>query len=103
MDGADKFEAMQDENIKMKMDKIKSRHRFKDISGGYEELYALSGDSDSDDEDLPEGVEFDDDDDEQNYEEEDDGDVRAWGNKKKHFYGGNPNDPKNQSETVDEN
>ena len=31
------------------------------------------------------------------YEEEDDGDVRAWGNKKKHFYGGNPNDPKNQN------
>ena len=33
-----------------------------DVSGGVEELYALSGDSDSDDENLPEGVEFDDDD-----------------------------------------
>ena len=26
---------------------------------------------------------------------EEDEDVRAWGNKKKHFYGGNPNDPRN--------
>merc|ERR1712180_19994 len=99
LEGADAFEAMQDDKIKLKMDKIQSRHKFRDTSGGYEELYALSGDSDSDEEDLPEGVEFDDDDG-QTYEEED---VRAWGNKKKHFYGGNPNDPKHQTDNVDEN
>ena len=62
LEGADAFEAMQDDKIKLKMDKIQSRHKFRDTSGGYEELYALSGDSDSDEEDLPEGVEFDDDD-----------------------------------------
>jgi len=92
MDGADAFEAMQDAKNNLKMGQIKSRHKIPDVSGGVEELYALSGDSDSDDENLPEGVEFDDDD-EQTYEEEED--VRAWGNKKKHFYGGNPNDPRN--------
>ena len=63
LEGADAFEAMQDENIKLKMDKVQGRNKFRDTSGGYQELYALSGDSDSEDEDLPEGVEFDDDDD----------------------------------------
>merc|ERR1712008_486379 len=87
MDGADAYEAMQDAKNNLKMGQIKSRHKIPDVSGGVEELYALSGDSDSDDdENLPEGVEFDDD------EEQD---VRAWGNKKKHFYDGNPNDPRN--------
>jgi hypothetical protein len=46
----------------LKMGQIKSRHKIPDVSGGVEELYALSGDSDTDDENLPEGVEFDDDD-----------------------------------------
>ena len=62
MDGADAFEAMQDAKNNLKMGQIKSRHKIPDVSGGVEELYALSGDSDSDDENLPEGVEFDDDD-----------------------------------------
>ena len=63
LEGADAFEAMQDENIKLKMDKVQGRNKFRDTSGGYQELFALSGDSDSDDEDLPEGVEYDDDED----------------------------------------
>ena len=95
LEGADAYEAVQDEKIQLKMDKLQNRNKLKDASGGFEELYALSGDSDSEMEEV-EGVEFAD---EENDEESD---VRAWGNKKKHFYGGNPSDKRYGEERKDE-
>ena len=97
LEGADAYEAMQDEKISSKMSKLKNRNKFPDVSGGVDELYALSGDSDSDDFDAEEGIEFADGD------EENEDDVRAWGNKKKHFYGGNPNDKYQNNDKVDKN
>ena len=99
-DAADQFEANQDARIKSKMEKIHTRNKSRDVSGGYEELYALSGDSDDDEDMENEGIEFADGDDDE------EADVRAWGNKKKHFYGGNPNETKQrfdpQNDELDE-
>ena len=45
LEGADAFEADQDVAILNQMSKIQGRNRFKDNSGGVEELYALSGET----------------------------------------------------------
>ena len=48
MDDADEYEAMQDSRIMSKLSAMSKKHNVQDVSGGFEELYALSGDSDSD-------------------------------------------------------
>merc|ERR1712062_478770 len=87
LEGADAYEADQDEQILSKMNRIHSNKISQKMStndGNIEELFALSGDSDSDD------------DDNQFYTggNSDIEDARAWGSKKKHFYGVNPNEKK---------
>ena len=95
LEGADAYEAEQDQRIMSQMSRVKGKYKPKDVSGGIDELYAMSGDSDSDDDDDNQfyggGAE-----DESDFEEaeENEEDVRAWGGKKKHFYGGNPNETK---------
>ena len=49
LEGADAYEAFQDEEILSKMSRIQGKYKPKDVSGGIDELYAISGDSDSDD------------------------------------------------------
>ena len=51
LEGADAYEAVQDEEILSKMSRIQGKFKPKDVSGGIDELYAMSGDSDSDDDD----------------------------------------------------
>ncbi len=101
LEGADAYEAEQDEQILQNVKKLTGRNRLKDASGGIDELYALDGDDTSSDEDMA-GVEFDEDDHDFGDDQGDnDDDVRAWGGKKKHFYGGNPNDAQNKMSAKD--
>jgi len=105
LEGADAYEADQDEQILSKMNRIHSNKISQKMStndGNIEELFALSGDSDSDDDDnqFYTGGNSDIDDDQDNVENEED--ARAWGSKKKHFYGGNPNEKKKSREKTKE-
>ena len=96
-DDKDAYEADQDQEMMAKLRSIQSRNKRKDVSGGIDEMYALSGDSDSSDDEYVEQIEF-----TETNEVEDTDDVRAWGKKKKHFYGGNPNDYRNEEVADDE-
>ena len=105
LEGADAYEADQDEQILSKMNRIHSNKISQKMStndGNIEELFALSGDSDSDDDDnqFYTGGNSDIDDDQEDVENEED--ARAWGSKKKHFYGGNPNEKKKSREKTKE-
>ena len=95
-DEKDAYEAQQDDIMMNKLSAIQSRNKRRDVSGGIDEMYALSGDSDSsDDEDGQ--AEF-----METRDDEDTDEVRAWGKKKKHFYGGNPNDNRHEELADDE-
>ena len=99
-DDKDSYEDALDRDMMSKLESLQGRNKRHDVSGGIEEMYALSGDSDSD-EDDDQQVEFMD----TEQGEENDDDVRAWGKKKKHFYGGNPNDTRREDledEELDE-
>ena len=104
LEGADAYEADQDDQILSKMNRIHSNKISQNMSvndGNIEELFALSGDSDSDDDDnqfyTGGNSDIDDDQDVENEE-----DASAWGSKKKHFYGGNPNEKKKSREKTKE-
>ena len=100
-DEKDLYEDGQDREMMSKLQAIQGRNKKHDVSGGIEEMYALSGDSDSEEDDDQDVGEFID----TQEEEADDDDVRAWGKKKKHFYGGNPNDTRREDlgdEELDE-
>lgn len=97
-DEKDSYEDAQDREMMSKLQAIQGRNKRHDVSGGIEEMYALSGDSDSEEDDDQEVGEFI----ETQEEEADDDDVRAWGKRKKHFYGGNPNDTRREDLGDDE-
>jgi U3 small nucleolar RNA-associated protein 3 len=106
MDRKDTFEAAQDDDLMLKLDKFSQRNKQKDTSGGLNELYALSGDDSSeDDDDLANDFQpqNDLDSDIEDQEGENEDDLQAWGGKKKHFYGGNPNDPRKKEQGLGDN